>query len=131
MMTVRALHRLVLSAAALCALATAAHAQGASHYDTPLMVVRFNQERVYYQQPLYGALSRALQAKPGVVFNIISLVPETGNKRADKKLMEDARKTTGVFVSDMMKMGIPESRIRVSYQGDRGVEANEVHMFVE
>jgi hypothetical protein len=131
MKSFRTLHRLVLSAAALCALATAAHAQGASHYDTPLMVVRFNQERVYYQQPLYGALSRALQAKQGVVFNIISLVPETGNKRADKKLMEDARKTTGVFVSDMMKMGIPENRIRVSYQGDRGVEANEVHMFVE
>lgn len=131
MKSFRALHRLVLSVAALCALVTAAHAQGASHYDTPLMVVRFNQDRVYYQQPLYGALSRALQAKPGVVFNIISLVPETGTKRADKKLMEDARKTTGVFVNDMVKMGIPQNRIRVSYEANRSVESNEVHLFVE
>lgn len=127
----RALHRLVLSAATVCALATAAHAQGASHYDTPLMVVRFNQGRVYYQQPLYSALSRALEAKPGVMFNIVSLVPETGDKRTDKKLAEDARRTTGVFVSDMVKMGIPQNRIHVSYEGNRGVESNEVHLFVE
>ena len=95
------------------------------------MCWRFNQDRVYYQQPLFGAVSRALEAKPSVMFNIISLVPETGNTRTDKRLEEEAQRSTGRFVNDMLQMGVPQNRIRISYQANRAVTANEVHLFVE
>ena len=131
MKNTRSWRNLILSMATTLMIAGAAQAQTSSHLDTPLMVVRFNQERIYYQQPLFNAISRALEAKPGVMFNIISLVPETGNKRADKKLSKEAHQTTEAFVGDMLKMGIPQNRIRVAYQPQPYIKANEVHLFVE
>lgn len=126
-----AICKLMLGIAASLVVAASAHAQSASHLETPLMVVRFNQDRVYYQQPLYNAVSNALQAKPGVMFNIISLVPDTGDARANSKLKESAERSTGQLVGDMRKMGIPDSRMRVSYQSTPSVSSNEVHLFVE
>lgn len=131
MKSARPWSNLILSMAATVMIAASAQAQTASHVDTPLMVVRFNQERIYYQQPLFSAVSRALEAKPDVKFNVVSLVPETGKKRADKKLAAEARLTTEAFIGDMIRMGIPQSRIHVSYQPGPYVKANEVHLFVE
>lgn len=103
----------------------------ASHLDTPLMVVRFNQDRIYYQQPLYNAIARALEAKPGVTFNIITLIPQTGNAKQDKKSTVDAQTSTNALVGDMVKMGVPQNRIRVSYQNGNNIESSELHLFVE
>ena len=103
----------------------------ASHLDTPLMVVRFNQDRVYYQQPLYNAVARALEAKPGVMFNIITLIPQTGNERLDKKATVEAQTNTNTLVADMVKMGVPQNRMRVSYQNGSNIESGELHLFVE
>lgn len=127
----RTIRNLLLGMAASLVMATSAQAQTASYMDTPLMVVRFNQDRIYYQQPLYNAVANALQAKPSVMFSIISLVPQTGDKYADEKLDADARRSTALFVNDMRKMGVPESRIRVDYQQAPNVTSNEVHLFVE
>ncbi|MCH2546127.1 MAG: hypothetical protein MK052_00755 [Alphaproteobacteria bacterium] len=109
----------------------AAHAQAVSYKDTPLMVVRFNQERVYYQQQLYNAVSRALEAKPDVQFSIISLVPETQDRSYNRRMQDEARHNTGLFVANMVKMGFPKNRIRIAYQIGPSIESNEVHMFVE
>lgn len=109
----------------------AAYAQAASHLDTPLMVVRFNQERIYYQQPLYNAIASALEAKPGVMFNIITLIPQVGNEAADKKSTVSAQTNTNMVVRDMVKMGVPQSRIRVSYQNGSNLQSSEMHLFVE
>lgn len=120
--------------AALCAtvLVTAQFpsAWAQSHFDTPLMVVRFNQERIYYQQPLYTAISRAVDAKPGVVFNIITVIPQTGSERDQQKSTVAAQTNTNTVVQDMVKMGVPQNRIRVSYQTGH-VEFSELHLFVE
>lgn len=98
--------------------------------DTPLMVVRFNQPRLNYQQSLYNTLTRALQAKPDVFFNVIALVPQGGNASLDQKLQADAQGKTGALVGDMVRMGIPQNRLRVTYQ-KAGVEFPEVHIFVQ
>lgn len=101
-----------------------------SHTDTPLLVVRFNQERVYYQQPLYNAVASALQAKPDVLFNIVAVVPQTGNSSADERLEKETQVRTGTLVGDMVKMGVPQSRLHVSYQKSPAASP-EVHIFVQ
>ena len=50
------------------------------HTNTPLMVVRFNQRHVYYQRPLYTAVSRALEVKPSARFTMVSVVPTHGGE---------------------------------------------------
>lgn len=126
----RALKKLVLSVILLvAALDSAAFAQ--SHLDTPLMVVRFNQARVYYQQPLFNAVSKAVEAKQGVVFTVVAVAPQTGNAQQDGQLSAQTRQYTGAVVADMVKMGIPQNRIRVQHQTNPGVASPEVHLFVE
>jgi hypothetical protein len=129
-MHLRFWRNLLLGIAASLMLATAAQAQ-VSHHNTPLMVVRFNQPNLYYQQQLFNVVSRALDAKPDVMFNIISLVPETPDANLNQRIGADARNSTGSFVANMVQMGIPQNRIRVSYQPGYNIESNEVHLFVE
>jgi hypothetical protein len=131
MKTIRSWRNMFLGLAVAVMVAGTAQAQTASYVDTPLMVVRFNQSRVYYQQPLFNAVSRALEAKPDVIFNVITVVPQTGSSHTNEKFAAEARRDTSVFVTDMVKMGIPQSRIHVSYQNAPNVESNEVHLFVE
>lgn len=114
--------------AALLAPATPTLAQ--SYQDTPLMVVRFNQPRLNYQQSLYNVLTRALETKPDVFFNVIALVPQVGNPSVDQKLQADAQGKAGGLVGEMVRMGIPQNRLRVTYQ-KAGVEYPEVHVFVQ
>ena len=126
----RALKKPVLTALCLMTLwSQAAVAQ--SHLDTPLMVVRFNQARVYYQQPLFNAVSKAVEAKQAVVFTVVAVAPQTGNAQTDGQLSAQTRQYTGAVVADMVKMGIPQKRIRVQHQTNPGVASPEVHLFVE
>lgn len=120
---------LLLLLSAVLPVAEAA-AQQASHMDTPLVIVRFNQTRVYYQRPLYNAVSRALQAYPDVVFDIVSVVPVTGRSKTDEKWQAEAQGNTNAFVQEMQQMGVPANRIRVTYKESQAVESNEVHLFV-
>lgn len=101
-----------------------------SHLDTPLMVVRFNQPRLNYQQSLYNVLGRALEAKPDVFFNIIALVPQSADASVTQKLQAQTQANAGTIVGDMVRMGIPQNRLRVSYQR-AGIEYPEVHIFVQ
>lgn len=108
----------------------AAQAAG-SHQTTPLIIVRFNQRSVYYQQPLYNAVSRAMQVKPGVRFNVVSVVPVAGDADTDSQLQDVARANTGRLMQDMLQMGVPQNQLTVSYQTSAAVETNEVHIFVQ
>lgn len=104
---------------------TYAEAQG-----KPLVILRFNQQRIYYEQPLYGAVSKAVAAKPGVMFDLVSLVPTTGNQQLDAQWQVTARHNSQAILKSMMGMGIPSSRISVRSQPVRGAEFDEVHVFV-
>lgn len=108
---------------------SAAFAQ--SHLTTPLLTVRFNQERVYYQQSLYNAISRAVEAKPAVRFKIVSVIPKTADEKRNKKLTVETQQRTNLFVQDLVKMGVPQSRLAVHYQHNTAAAAPEVHVFVE
>lgn len=124
----------LLRAAMCVAVVASAPIMGAwaqSHLDTPLLVLRFNQERIYYQQPLYTAISRAVQAKPGVMFNIITLIPQTGDARDNQQSTVAAQTNTNMVVRDMVKMGVPQNRIRVSYQNGSNLDSSEMHLFVQ
>lgn len=113
----------------LCTMATSAFAQ--AYTDTPLLVVRFNQDRVYYQQPLYNAVSRALEAKPSVLFNIVAVVPQSSSDSFNQQAQANTQARAGTLVGEMVKMGVPQSRLRVSYQKSTFAEVPEVHIFVQ
>ena len=99
----------------------AAQAQMAAESSGALVVIRFNQARVYFDQQLYGAISKAVAVKPEVEFNVVSFAPQSGNADADAKWQALASRNTQTVVSSMQQMGVPASRIHVSGQGQPGL----------
>lgn len=96
----------------------------------PLVIIRFNQPRVYYDQQLYNAVSKAVAAKPEVMFDIVSYAPETGNAQADASWQATASHNTRAVVANLQQMGVPMSRISVSGQRMAGIRYDETHVFV-
>lgn len=105
-------------------------AGGASHLHKPLMIIRFNQQRVFYQKPLYNALSRAIQAEPAVRFELVSYVPQTADGDLNEQWMRAAGAHTQEVVRQMQQMGVPQAQIGVSSEMDPALQYDELHIFI-
>jgi hypothetical protein len=107
-----------------------ARAQTSASEAQALVVIRFNQPRVYFDQQLFSALSKALAVKPDVVFRIVSYAPVTGNDSTDARWQEVASRNTQSVLASMKNMGVPADRIEVSGQQQSGLRFDETHVFV-
>lgn len=96
----------------------------------PLVVLRFNQQRVHYEQPLFQAIEKAVAVKPGVMFDVVSLAPVTGNPQNDAAWQGMASRNTQAVVASMQQMGVPMSRMAISGRQQGGLTHDEVHIFV-
>lgn len=96
----------------------------------PLVILRFNQPRVYYEQPLFQAVEKAVALKPSVMFDVISYAPTANNTQAEAAWQQTASRNTQAVVASMQKMGIPLSRMAISGQRQSGLTSDEVHIFV-
>lgn len=105
-------------------------ANAQSYQDTPLMVIRFNQPNVYYEQALYGAVSRAVEAKPAVRFELVAVAPETSSEDFNQKAANATQQNLNAVVSSLTRMGVPQQRIRVTHRNSPSVTAGEVLIFV-
>jgi hypothetical protein len=103
-----------------------AFAQGAQ----PLVTIRFNQQRVYFDRQLYGAIEKALAIKPDVMFDVVSLAPEGANAEANKKWQAVAGRNTRSVIEAMTGMGVPMDRISVTGQSQAGLRFDETQVFV-
>lgn len=97
----------------------------------PLMVIRFNQRKVYFEQPLYAAATKAINKKSGVVFNLISYVPIAGNPDQDEALMQRAGGNLREVTAALVKMGIPPQQVTTNTQPGQGLNYDEVHIYVQ
>ena len=96
----------------------------------PLVIIRFNQPRIYFDKQLFTAISKAVAIKPEVSFNVVSYAPVTGDPQADSKWQALASRDTQSVLASMQNMGIPINRIQVSGQQDAGLKYDETHIFV-
>lgn len=96
----------------------------------PLVVVRFNQARVYYEQSLYQAIAKAVEAKSSVMFDVVSAAPSTGNAAVDVQWQQASEQHTQQVVASMQRMGVPRSRMTISAQPQPGLTADEVRIYV-
>jgi len=96
----------------------------------PLVVIRFNQPRVYFDQQLYGAIAKALEIKPDLTLDVVSLAPSVGNAETDKKWQSVAGRNTRTVIDAMKEMGVPMNRINVTGQSQPGLRYDETQVFV-
>lgn len=96
--------------------------------EVPLMVVRYNQARVYYDKQLYNVAKKAVNIKPNVIFSIVSYVPKAN---AQDTVDEMANNQVGKFVNDLRKMGVPDKNIDVTTKHVADSKYHEIYLFVD
>lgn len=104
--------------------------KAANAASEPLITIRFNQQRVYFDQQLYGVIAKAVEIKPDLMFDVISLAPVTGNENTDKQWQALAGRNTRSVVTVMTQMGVPMERINVRGQSTPGIRYDETQVFV-
>ncbi len=96
----------------------------------PLLVVRFDQPRVQYEQALYAVIAEAVQRKPDAAFDLLAVAPARGSV-SDVALNTSASKRHAENVlRSMTEMGVNPNRVGLSSMTSVMAQANEVHLFV-
>ena len=118
--------------ACVAALATASFTPRAIADDAkPLMVIRYNQENVYFGRTLKKAVAYAEQAKAGVIYKVVSLVPSGSKKGTVKVSADQAKKNLGGVTTMMQQLGVDDARIKADTQSSSAVKSQEIRIFVE
>ncbi len=98
--------------------------------DRPLVVIRFDQPDVPYEQPLYTAVSRALERKPTATFRILAVAPNAGSASQVALNTNASRQNAENVLRALTNMGLPADRVSLSATMSPDVQSNEVRVFV-
>jgi hypothetical protein len=96
----------------------------------PLVVIKFDRQNVAYQQPLYSAVSQALDRRPDATFEIVAVAPNRGNTGQVALASTASRRNAEAVYRSLTDMGLPANKVTLSATTSGGVETNEVHVFV-
>jgi hypothetical protein len=122
--------RLILPVLALMAALVQGFDASAQARADALVIIRFNQPRVYYEKPLYGAVTKAVAAKPGVMFDLVSYVPLVADPKHNAGWQATSRQNAQAVMDSLRRMGVPASRISYRAVPVRDATYDEVHLFV-
>ena len=114
------------------ALASAAAQQtaGPAVGERPLVVIRFDRPNIQYQQPLYNAVSRALERKPDASFDLVAVSPKRGSPAQAALSSTQSKRNAESVLRSLADMGLPANRVKLSSRSSQDVEANEVRIYV-
>lgn len=98
--------------------------------DRPLVVIRFDQPNVDYEQPLYTAVSRALERKPSATFTIQAVAPNAGSAAAVAVNTNASRQNAENVLRSLTNMGLPADRVSLAATMSPDVQSNEVRVYV-
>jgi len=97
---------------------------------SPLVVIRFDQPNVDYQQILYAALNQALQSRPNAGFEVVAVSPTRGNAASVQIAQTTAARYAQQVMRSMTSMGVPATRMAVGSATDPAAADSEVRVFV-
>ena len=127
----RAVRFLALALGSLVLVPAVGWAEASGDGRVPLVTIRFNQPAVAFDQQLYGAISKAVAAKPGVMFEVVSRAPVSESEPHDKTWQAIAGRNTRHVLAVMAQMGVPAERISVMGKVAPGLEVDETLVFVQ
>jgi hypothetical protein len=96
----------------------------------PLVVIRFDQPDVAYEQPLYTAVSRALERKPSATFTVQAVAPNAGSAAQVAVNTNASRQNAENVLRSLTNMGLPADRVSLSATMSPDIQSNEVRVFV-
>lgn len=98
--------------------------------EQPLVVIRFAQPDVDYEQSLYTAVNEALKRKPSATFTIQAVSPGADSTAdAKAKIAASEQDAEKVFHS-LRDMGMPPDRLALAATTIPDLEAREIRVYV-
>ncbi len=95
-----------------------------------LVLVRFNQEDVAYEQQLYQAVSDALEVKPGAAFTVVAVTPKSEDPAAIGSDTEAAQRHADEVKNSLVQLGLQPGSISMSGISSGSARSPEVHIYV-
>lgn len=104
----------------------------------PLIRINFTQNYLNYERAVVQGVAAAEQAKPGIVYEVVSYLPPIGDDRAKaERMSEAAQQNLQGVVQSIRAQGVPDSRIRVTAvtypkeEGKTSPDYNQIAIFVK
>ena len=97
----------------------------------PLVIIRFDRPNVQYEQPLYTALSQAMNKYPTAQFDVVAVSPQGPNPAETALASAESRKHSEAVLRAMTQMGVPTNRIHLGKATTPGLSSSEVHLFIK
>jgi hypothetical protein len=98
--------------------------------DRPLVVIRFDQPDVDYEQPLYTAVNGALKRKPSATFTIQAVSPNASSAADVAANTKASRENATKVLRSLTAMGMPADRLSLSATMSPDIQSGEVRIFV-
>jgi len=95
-----------------------------------LVLIRYNQPNVEYEQQLSSAVGTALQRKPDTEFSIVSVTPTSGDPAELAKEQEVAARNAEGVKRALVQLGLAPSRISMGNTQTADAQTAEVHVYV-
>lgn len=103
---------------------------GPSSGDRPLVVIRFDRQRVAYHRALYNAVSRALERKPQAAFDLVAVSPKTGSAAQVVLNTTAAKRSAEDVLRSLAQMGLATTRLSLTSVISMAAQSNEVRVYV-
>ncbi len=96
----------------------------------PLVVIRFDRANVPYEQPLYQAVSQALERNPAARFDLVAVSPAQVAPGQSALGSNAARRNAEQVMRSLAGMGLPADRVALSATTSAQARGNEVHLYL-
>lgn len=104
--------------------------QGSTGARRPLVVIRFDNPNVEYEQALYTALKGALDRKPDAVFDLVAIAPLKGAPGQVAVKSTTTKRHADQVLRSMTNMGLPSNRVTLSQTSSDTLDATEIQIYV-
>jgi hypothetical protein len=95
------------------------------------VIIRFDRPNPSYEQPLYQAVSRAIERRPDASFDLVAVSPSTTGSAGQGALdASNARRAADQVYRSLGEMGLNANRIEMSAMGSPTATSPEVHLYV-
>lgn len=95
-----------------------------------LVLVRYNQPNVDYEQQLSQAVGAALQRRPNAEFSVVAVSPSSGDPAELAKSQQVAESNAEAVKRSLVQMGLSPSRIMTANTQIQTAQTPEVHVYI-
>jgi len=95
-----------------------------------LVLIRYNQPNVNYEQQLAQAVGTALERRPESEFSVVAISPASGEPSALADLQQAAKANADEVKRSLVQLGLAPSRISQSNTQAQTAQTPEVHVYI-